>query len=168
MRPICYVYSGIKYVVQLQLPDLPEGLQVSDGSVDSLLLLHSWIGIQYDPPSCCLAADSESAPEHLGSWSWVCTGPTVNITYWFHHQFSMTTSTYSYMDARGMEHTPIHILRYMGRTSNNNNIMLINNSLCCFAIRVVYTRITATLDKCIKMRVSLFGLFLWRTYLVKL
>ena len=36
-----------------------------------------------------------------------------------------------------------HIPRYTGRT-NNNNKMLINNSLCCFAIRVVYTQITVT------------------------
>ena len=34
-----------------------------------------------------------------------------------------------------------HIPRYMDRLSNNNNKMLINNSSCCFAIRVVYTRI---------------------------
>jgi len=33
--------------------------------------------------------------------------------------------------------------RYMGRTSNNNK-MLINNSLCCFTIRIVYTQITLT------------------------
>jgi len=31
----------------------------------------------------------------------------------------------------------------MGQMTNNNK-MLINNSFCCFAIRVVYTRITVT------------------------
>jgi len=31
------------------------------------------------------------------------------------------------MDVCGMERTPVHILSYMGRTSNNNK-MLINNS----------------------------------------
>ena len=44
-----------------------------------------------------------------------------------------------------MEHTPVHILRYLGRTSNNNK-MLINNSLCYFAIQVVYIQITITWD----------------------
>ena len=44
-----------------------------------------------------------------------------------------------------MEHTPVHILRYMGHTSNNNKI-LINNSLCYFAIRVVYIQLTITWD----------------------
>jgi len=34
-----------------------------------------------------------------------------------------------------------HILRYMGMASNNNNKMLINNLLFCFAIRVVYIHI---------------------------
>ena len=67
--------------------------------------------------------------------------PTVNITHWSNHQFPITTSTYSYMDVCEMERTPIHILRYMGRMSNNNK-MLINNSLCYFAIRVVYIQIT--------------------------
>ena len=37
-----------------------------------------------------------------------------------------------------------HISRYMGRMSNNNNKVLINNSSCGFVIRVVYTRITVT------------------------
>jgi len=36
-----------------------------------------------------------------------------------------------------------HIPRYMGRTSNNNKV-LINNSSCGFVIRVVYIRITVT------------------------
>ena len=45
-----------------------------------------------------------------------------------------------------MERTLVHILRYMGQTSNNNKI-LINNSLCYFAIRIVYTRITMTWAK---------------------
>jgi len=52
-----------------------------------------------------------------------------------------------------------HIPRYMGRTSNNNKL-LINNMLCSFATRVVYARSTVTWDKGIYMRVSLFGLFL--------
>jgi len=40
-----------------------------------------------------------------------------------------------------------HIPRYMSRMSNNNNKVLINNSLCCYAIRIVYTWITVTWDK---------------------
>jgi len=36
-----------------------------------------------------------------------------------------------------------HIPRYMGRTSNNNKV-LINNLSCGFAIRVVYTQIMVT------------------------
>jgi len=55
----------------------------------------------------------------------------------FHHQFSITILTHSYMDACGLELTPVHILKYIGRMSNNNK-MLINNSLCYFTIRVVY------------------------------
>ena len=43
-----------------------------------------------------------------------------------------------------MERMPVHILGYMGRTSNNK--VLINNLLCYFAIRVVYTQITITWD----------------------
>jgi len=39
-----------------------------------------------------------------------------------------------------------HIPRYMDRMSSNNNKMLIDNSLCCFTIRVIYTRITVTWD----------------------
>jgi len=42
-----------------------------------------------------------------------------------------------------MESTHVYILRYMGRTSNNNK-MLLNNSLYCFAIQVVWTQITET------------------------
>ena len=42
-----------------------------------------------------------------------------------------------------MEHIPIHILRNMDWTSNNNK-MLINNSLYSFANQVVYTQITVT------------------------
>jgi len=36
-----------------------------------------------------------------------------------------------------------HIPKYMSLTSNNNKI-LINDSSCHFAIRVVYTQITVT------------------------
>jgi len=32
------VYSGIRYVVQLKLPIIPEGLQVTEGSAGSLIL----------------------------------------------------------------------------------------------------------------------------------
>ena len=48
-----------------------------------------------------------------------------------------------------------HIPRYMGRTSNNNKI-LINNSLC-FAIQVVYIQITITWD----MRYIDEGFLIW-------
>jgi len=34
-----------------------------------------------------------------------------------------------------MERMPVHILKYIGRASDNNKI-LINNLLCYFAIRV--------------------------------
>ena len=61
-----------------------------------------------------------------------------------------------------------HIPRYMGRASNNNNNkVIINNSLCYFATRVVYARSAVTWDKGIYMRVSLFGLFLRCTNLMK-
>jgi len=53
-----------------------------------------------------------------------------------------------------------HIPRYMGGASNNNNKVLINNSLHYFATRVVYARSMVTWDKGIYMRVSLFRLFL--------
>jgi len=43
-----------------------------------------------------------------------------------------------------MEHTHVHILRYIGWTSNNNKIS-INNSLC-FATLVVYIQIMITRD----------------------
>jgi len=56
------------------------------------------------------------------------------------------------------------IPRYMGRTSNDNK-MLINNLLCYFAIQVVYARSTITWDKGIYVRVFLFGLFLRRANL---
>jgi len=48
----------------------------------------------------------------------------------------------------------------------NYNKMLIYNSLCYFAARVVYARITKTWDKGIYMRVFLFG-FLWHSSLVE-
>ena len=83
------------------------------------------------------------ATEHLGSWSRVCTKSIINITHWFHHQFSITTSTYSYMEACGMECMLVHIFRYMSQMSNNNK-MLTNNSLCYFAIQVVYIQIIIT------------------------
>jgi len=35
----------------------------------------------------------------------------------------------------------------MDRASNNNNKVLINNSLCYFATRVVYAQSTVTWDK---------------------
>jgi len=47
------------------------------------------------------------------------------------------------MDVCETERMPEHIPRYMDRTSYNN-ITLINNSSCHFAIRVVYTKITVT------------------------
>jgi len=56
------------------------------------------------------------------------------------------------MNVCGMERMPVHILRYMGQTSNNNNKVLINNSLCCFVIQVIYTQSTVTWDKSIYMR----------------
>jgi len=92
-------------------------------------------------PSSCTSCSQFRTPimERPGPWSRACTGPTINITRWFHHQFSITTSAYSYMDV--CVRTLGRIPRYIGRTSNNNK-MLINNSLCCFAIRVVYTRST--------------------------
>ena len=61
-----------------------------------------------------------------------------------------------------------HIHRYMGRMCNNNyNKMLINNLLCCFAIWVVYTRITVTWDIRYIDEGFLVELFLRRTCLKK-
>jgi len=51
---------------------------------------------------------------------------------------------------------PGHIPRYIGQTSNNNKI-LINNSLYCFAIRVVYTQIMVTRD----IRYTDEGFLIW-------
>jgi len=39
-----------------------------------------------------------------------------------------------------------HLPRYMDKASDNNNKALINNSLCYFATRVVYTWSTITWD----------------------
>jgi len=41
------------------------------------------------------------------------------------------------MNVCGMERTLVHILRYMGQT--NNNKILINNSLCYFAIGCIHS-----------------------------
>ena len=82
------------------------------------------------------------AMEHPRPWSRVCTRPIVNIICWFPHQFK-PTSTYLYIDVCGLERIPEHMPRYMGRTSNNNKI-LINNLSCCFVSRVVYTQNTVT------------------------
>jgi len=49
------------------------------------------------------------------------------------------------MDVCVLRCTPRHIPRYMDQMSNDNKI-LINNLLCCFAIRVVYIQITITWD----------------------
>jgi len=119
---------------------------VTEGSAESLPPV-TFLNGHNIRPTCCRPCDWFHIPatEHPGSWSWVCTGPTINITHWLQHQFPITTSTYSYMDVCRMEHTPVRILRYMGRKSNNNKI-LINNSLCCFAIRIVYIQITITWD----------------------
>ena len=91
----------------------------SEGSAGSLPPIMFLNGHNVRPTSCT-PCDRFRTPtmEHLEPWSPVCTRPTVNITYWFHHQFSITNSTYSYMEVCGMERTPVHILRYMGRTSN--------------------------------------------------
>ena len=64
----------------------------------------------------------------------------------FHHQFSITISTYPYKDVCGIERTPVHILRDMGGMSNNNNKIQINNSLCYFTIRVVYIQLIKARD----------------------
>ena len=51
------------------------------------------------------------------------------------------SSSCSYMNVCVLRCTLGHILRYMCQTSNNNKL-LINNSLSCFATQVVYTWIT--------------------------
>ena len=125
-------FKWFRYVVQLKLLILPEGLQVTEGSAGSQLPVTFLNGHNIKPTSCRPCGRFRTpAMEHPRSWSRAYTGPTINITRWFHHQFSITISTYSYMDVCGMERTPVHILRYMGQT-NNNNKMLINNSLCYF------------------------------------
>ena len=115
-----------------------------EGSAGSLPPVIFLSGYNIKPTSCMPCGSfCTLAMEHLKPWSRLCTGPTINITRWFHHQFLTRTSTYSYMEVCGMEHTPVHILRYMGQMSNNSK-MLINNLSCCLAIRVVCTRITVT------------------------
>jgi len=53
-----YIYSGIRYVVQLQLLDLPKGLQVSEGSTDSLPPVIVLNRHNIRPPLVCLATAS--------------------------------------------------------------------------------------------------------------
>ena len=130
--------------MQLKLSVLPESLQVIEGSASSLSPITFLNRHNIRSTSCRpYGRFRPPATEHPGLWSRACTGLTVNITCWFHHQFSITTSTYSYMDVDGIECMLVHILRHMGRTSNNNKI-LINNSLCYFAIRIVYIQIMIT------------------------
>ena len=57
------------------------------------------------------------------------------------YQFQLQASTCSYIDECVLRCTTGHIPKYMGWGSNNNK-MLLNNSLCCFAIGVVYIQIT--------------------------
>jgi len=122
--------------MQLKLSALHEGLQVTEESAGSLSPITFLNGHNIRPTSCRPCGQFRTtATEYPGSWSRACTRSTVNITRWLHHQFPITTSTYSCMKVCGMEYTPVHTLRYMGRTSNNNK-MLINNLLCYFAIQV--------------------------------
>ena len=126
-------HNSFLIIVQLKLLDLPEGLQVSEESACFLppvtfLNGHNIRPTFYRPCGWFRTP----ATEHPGSWPRACTRPTVNITHWS-RQFPITASTYLYIDVCEMEHAPVHILRYMGQTSNNKK-MLINNSSYCFTI----------------------------------
>jgi len=46
---ICPCYGGIRYVVQLKILVLPEGLQVTDGSVGSLPSWYHPKKVSYNP-----------------------------------------------------------------------------------------------------------------------
>jgi len=99
------------------------------GALIPYLVLYSCMSIIKDPPSCLPSSRfrvSTGTPWAVvpGMYRTHCKHNSL-----FHHQFSITTSTYSYMDVCGMEHTPVYILKYMGQMSNNNNNkVLINNS----------------------------------------
>ena len=73
-------------------------------------------------PTLCLAACSSSVPEHPVSLSRVCTELTVNIVYWYPHQFSITNLILLISGCMcvGM---PGHIPKHMSQTSNNNIII---------------------------------------------
>jgi len=62
----------------LNLSDLLEGLQVtegSDGSLPSFIFLN---GHNIKPTSCRPCCWFRTpATKHSGSWSWACTGPTI-------------------------------------------------------------------------------------------
>jgi len=165
-----YIYSGINYVMQLKLSVLPEASRCSEGSAGSLPLFIFLNGRNIGP-TFCTPCDRFRTPamKYPSPWSWVCTGPHCKHT-------SLVSSTvfnnnlslliYGCMCIGMLGHIP----RYMGRMSNNNN-MLINNLSCYFAIRVVYTQITVKWGiRCMCVcvyGVFLFGLFLWRTCLMK-
>ena len=111
------VYNGIRYVVQLNLPVRPEGLQVTEGSADSL---YHEKGHTIKPSSRPCGRFWTPATERHGPWSRACTGPTVNIVRWYPRRFPITASTYSDVDVYVLGRYYIYLDIWIGRVINVN------------------------------------------------
>ena len=129
--------------MQLKLPVLPEGLQVFWGErwLSTFCYIPEW---PYNKTHLLYALRPVLYTSSNGTpWTVV---PGMHRTHCKHNPLvllSVSNNNLSLLIYRcmSMEHTPIHILKYMSQTSNNNKI-LINNSSCYFAIPVLYTHIT--------------------------
>ena len=113
------VYSGPRYVVQLKLQILHEGLQVTDGSAGSL---PSW----YHPESASYKTlmyalrlvlyTSNGTP-----WTVV---PDIYGTYCNHCSLTpplVSNNNLALLRCGYSAETLVHISRHLGKTSNNNN-----------------------------------------------
>jgi len=131
---------GISYVVQIKLSVLLEGLQVLRG--ERWLLTSCYISEwEYNKTHLLYALWSVSYTSNRTPWTVV---PGVHGTHYKHNPLvsslvsnnNLSLLTYGCMRVGMLGHIP----KYIGKTSNNNKI-LINNSFYCFTIQVVYTRI---------------------------
>jgi len=127
--------------VQLNHSVRPEGLQVTEGSADFLLLGTILKRASYKTHLYTLHNFVHKQWNILGRGPWMrahCKHNQLVLSSVSNNNFSLLI--YGCMCIGILGHKP----RYMGRLSNNNNI-LINNSLCS-AIRVVYIQITKMWD----------------------
>ena len=130
----------LNILCNLDFQDLSEGIQVSEGSAGSLPPVTFMNGHNIRPTSC-RPCDWFRTPATETPWVVV---PNMYGTHYKHNSLvsssvfnnDLSLLIYGYMSVGTLGHMP----RYMDRMSNNNKI-LINNSSCCFVIRVVYTQV---------------------------